>query len=95
MAKPNPFEAPSAKPQSDAQLTPQQLLALPPSARGPLREAFGDRYFYVLAILLGVAVILLPRLAFGFTSGWVLLVGAGLIVAALRGWARERRDAKR
>jgi hypothetical protein len=66
MAELNPFQPPGEKPPSDAQLTDEQLLKLPASARA--RVSFGDRYFWLMVVLLGVVIVLAPPLLVGWHS---------------------------
>jgi hypothetical protein len=80
MADLNPFEAPSEKPPSDARLTDQERLRLPASARA--RESFGDRYFWLILVLLGVAIMVVPPLV-ADVSAWkpgVAIVICGFVV---------------
>ena len=87
MAEPNPFEAPSETPPGEGILSDRELLEL---RRRPPRESFGDRYFWLVVVLLGGAVVMGPPAVWGTTSIWVVLFGMGISVLGLSVWWRER-----
>jgi hypothetical protein len=77
---------PSNEPPTGRPPTDRELLALPD--RGPPREGFGDRYFYPMIALVGLAFLLVPRvLELPIRAN---KFGVIAVLLGLGGWARER-----
>ena len=71
----NPFEPPTG---DEPRLPPMP----------PAREAFGDRYFWLMVTLLGVFVVIGPLLV-GWNSIFFMLFGVGVVVYGLVNWLME------